>query len=69
MTLTIAIPQMSIIAMSVAAGATIFAFFCVVLYLWSSEPTQPVDDAKLYVIHERMTHLAEPDPSTERRAA
>ena len=69
MTLTIAIPEMSIIAMSVAAGATIFAFFCVVLYLWSSEDTEPGDEAQIYSIHERMAHIADPDQSADRRAA
>jgi len=69
MTLTAAIPEMSILAMSIAVGITIFAFCCVVLYLWSSEPDEAGDEAQLYIIHDRMAHLAEPNQSTGERAA
>ena len=68
MTLTSATPEISIIAMCVAVGATIFAFFAVLLYLWS-EPSEADDEAQLYVIHERLAHIADTDPSAERRAA
>ena len=68
MTLTSAFPDVSIIAMCVAVGATVFAFFGVVLYLWS-EPSEPADEERLYLIHERMAHIADPDQSAERRAA
>jgi len=69
MTVTGAIPEISIFAMCAAVGATVFAFLCVVLHLWSSEPDEVGDEEKLYLIHERMSHIADPDTSAGRRAA
>ena len=68
MTLTSAIPNISIIALCIAVAATIFALVGVVAYLWR-EPAEPADENRLYQIHERMSHIADPPSSTERKAA
>ena len=69
MTLTSAIPEISIIALCIAVAATILALFGVILYLSRKEPAEPHDEAQLYLIHERMAHLAESTSARNRRAA
>jgi hypothetical protein len=67
--MTLTIPDISIVALCAAAGATVFAFCCVVLNLWNSEPSEPGDEAQIHLIHERLAHIADSDDSPERRVA
>ena len=69
MTLTSAIPEISIIALCIAVADTILAFFGVILYLSRKEPAEPDDEARVYLIHQRMARIAESSSAGDKRAA
>lgn len=62
------IPEFWIIAFCIAVATTIFAVIGVVLLLWDKQPTAQ-EESRLYQMHERMTHIAEPTSDADRRAA
>ena len=62
MTLTSAtIPEFWIIGFYIAVATTAFALISVVLFVWGRRKS-PQERAQLYLIHERMTHIADPAP-------
>lgn len=69
MTLTSAnIPEFWIIGFYIAVATTVFALIGVVLVVWGRRES-PQERAQLYLIHERMSHIADSGPVTDRRAA
>jgi hypothetical protein len=69
MTLTSAnIPEFWIIGFYIAVATTAFALISVVLFVWGKHKS-PEEKAQLYLIHERMTHIGDPSPVADKRAA
>ena len=69
MTLTSAnIPEFWILGFYIAVATTVFAVIGVIVLIWGRHQS-PKERAQLYLVHERMSHIADPAPVNDRRAA
>ena len=62
------VPEFWIIGFYIAVATTAFTLMGVILYLWGRHPSRK-EQAQIYQIHERMTHIADSTPVSGRRAA
>jgi hypothetical protein len=62
------VPEFWIIGFYIAVATTILTLMGVVLFLWGKHPSRE-EQAQIYQIHERMTHIADSTPVPDRRAA